>query len=931
MSVSTITQRLQNNDPTLAKLDHKSKMNVEERQAFFLALKVNHTVQELMITNTELGTVGGRELGKCLIANRSITQLSLAEHQLTNEGFNALCAGLNKNTTLTEFQITEKFDLEKTRALVKVIKKNVTLKKLCLIGSPHSKSLFDYDISAESDTELAKTIGEKNALQEFTTNFKLSSFAVEILADGLRMHCTLVTLNLSNGFLTSNHALLIADSLKTNTRLQELNLSNNNYSFAERTEKAIVEMLKINRTLKKLVLTLNNFGSEGGLNILESLENNQFLRELILQGLRGESINIIVVKAISKMLKTNNFLLVLDLRNNEMGPEAAVEIAKALIVNKRLNTILLSNNYIGPDAGMAFVEVINKNNTLKVLDLSNNFLGLKTAKALEVGLMKNTYLVSFRLDDNRCDGNFGTMSVLFERERATRFLLSKSNPTGVKNYIKYLEKIFETMDDPTHKDIEKSIQKKLESNRLLADKQKKEKVESKKGEKEPIVQVQSQQITTVRCETEERKENSSGINKDKDHFSLGIEELEKIKALPDADGMHSILAAAKALENIDLKVLEALKGQAEHLQELFESSAKAHHTDAEIAYISDNPILDTYYRYFSRQLTSIWLACLTINSGIVKNSEQYTSEYFSAGLKKIGDHIPGISIATSIIDEVIGTWNYRDKRIGVQRVASLFRDLETAFKELSILARQLTLSQEDILKQIPSKTKGFVAKLEEGFHDMKASILADDIDNPIKRKAVADCSIILTAIKEGKYEQKAAVASLLTVVMGRGFVFRSAVTLTAASLTVVSTEKQEFSSFTDQPKAAGAGAQTNGTEDLYKKMQEMEKRLEKRVKDTEEEARKAVELAKKNGSSDVTVSGGHSAMVLASPHNNDIAYQDSNDKMLALQGKQIGIHTNRFEEQEEQIRQQQLRIDNLEETIKKVVSKKERDSICLLM
>ncbi|MBA3722919.1 MAG: hypothetical protein H0W88_11040 [Parachlamydiaceae bacterium] len=966
MSVSTSIQSLQNNDPTFTTLSDTS-MDVGDRKALFKALSVNQILKECCFFKTDFGEFGAAELANYLKKNHSLTKLSLFGSKFSDEGFKLLCTALKTNTYLLRFSTNEKIETEKALALADVINVNRTLKVLYLDLS---------QISSEAFKIIAKTLKGKHSLQELRfDNGQLDSEGVEILAEALKTNCALQTLYFYQSSVP-DFGLAIANALKENTNLQSLSFysSFGHKSLNNKSGKAFADMLKENKTLTILDLSGNFLGEDATL-IAESMEKNDSLLELNLGSCFLPSST---SKAVARMLTINCTLLELNIYQSQLDQEGSEVFAQALMVNNTLKTIYLSRCNLGPEGGMAFVAVIKKkNSTLKHLSLGNNKLGIKTQNAIARALMENSSLETLSMGDNDSGDEFAIeLSEALKKNFTLKHLeLFENNFSNVGiNALAEALKVNTTLQTLPHGikeifDASSNIRERLAFNISLADKPKKEKNEKddRKGTEKPPAphnqQQQKQQTVAKPLYSEERKDDGKGdrslsleeddVEKVKDFaavptamsstvsseavLSLDADDIEKVKALPEAAGVRTAMATAKALENIDLTALNILKRQAERLQELFEVSVKAHHTDAEIGHINDNPILDTYYRYFSRQLTSIWLACLTINSRMIKNSEQYNSDYFAAGLKKIGDHIPGISIATSIIEDTIGTWNEREKRIGVQRIALLFRDLETAFKELCILARQLTLSQEEALKKLLTKPKGLVDKIGESFSDITAAVLADDIDDPIKRKAAADCKIMITAIKEGKYEPKAAVASLLTVIMGKGFVYTSTISITA-STTVISGEKSHpQAALHSSAGSAGAGMQTPTMGEMYTMMQQMQetvrqadkraKDAEKSAKEADDRARRAEELAKKNGGSDVTVSGGHSAMALASPHSHHVKQAENTDKRLAAVEKQVGTLTHASLEHQEGIR-------GLEQPKKGTVAKaapKKNDEDCVIM
>lgn len=214
-----------------------------------------------------------------------------------------------------------------------------------------------------------------------------------------------------------------------------------------------------------------------------------------------------------------------------------------------------------------------------------------------------------------------------------------------------------------------------------------------------------------------------------------------------SDKTSEILETVSKWQGVDFAALQSLEGHTLQLMRLFENDTRKETLDLQQKQIEADPCLNLYYRYFSRFLTGTWLACQSINSGLVQNSEKFKSDYIGEGLNKMGQHIPGISAITALFSGAISTWNDRQRKQGVQKIALLFCDLETAFKELGALARQATLGQETTIRQLPVPT-GLLGRVKERAQDITAKLFADDVDTPLKRKAVEDCKAILTAIRD---------------------------------------------------------------------------------------------------------------------------------------------------------------------------------------
>ncbi|KUF91590.1 Leucine-rich repeat-containing protein 45 [Phytophthora nicotianae] len=95
------------------------------------------------------------------------------------------------------------------------------------------------------------------------------------------------------------------------------------------------------------------------------------------------------VEALAGALEVDNRLLILDLRNNNIGPEGAKALAKALRVNRTLRQLDLRWNEIGNPGVLAFREALQSNYALVTLELMGNNSSLKHVDEIEVLLARN--------------------------------------------------------------------------------------------------------------------------------------------------------------------------------------------------------------------------------------------------------------------------------------------------------------------------------------------------------------------------------------------------------------------------------------------------------------------------------------------------------------------------------------------------------------
>ena len=126
--------------------------------------------------------------------------------------------------------------------------------------------------------------------------------------------------------------------------------------------------------IRQNVLNSLTLGGDNGMKkyvdeITESLRNNTNLQSLKLQDITKEGI-----KLIFDIIAANKALQKLDLSNNGLTDNGAVDISDCLKKNKTLLELSISHNNIKNQGIEYIIEAIKVNVTLKKLDLSYNTL-----------------------------------------------------------------------------------------------------------------------------------------------------------------------------------------------------------------------------------------------------------------------------------------------------------------------------------------------------------------------------------------------------------------------------------------------------------------------------------------------------------------------------------------------------------------------------
>ena len=308
----------------------------------------------------------------------------------------------------------------------------------------HNTSLEELDLSeswrlAEGDSEAVGCAIERMLKVNRTMkilNLNLTNEVASYFANELAQNHSVrkVILHLNN--IGSTGAVSIFRSLERNTSLEELDLSCNGHLVEGNSEAvgcAIERMLNANRTLKvlsltkcgftsevascfanglaqnkslrKVILQLNNIGTAGAVSIFRSLEHNTTSLEgldLSENSQLAEGDSEAVGCAIERMLKVNRTLKVLNLSDCGLKTTVITHTAAGLVHNASLVELnigggILNGNDITSEWWVHLFKVLCKNTSLKKLDISHNKLGMEESVALAEMLSCNKSLTELNL------------------------------------------------------------------------------------------------------------------------------------------------------------------------------------------------------------------------------------------------------------------------------------------------------------------------------------------------------------------------------------------------------------------------------------------------------------------------------------------------------------------------------------------------------
>lgn len=522
--------------------------------------------------------------------------------------------------------------------------------------------------------------------------------------------------------------------LKVNRSLKSLYLDVSECGGTEGS-KALAKALEVNHTLTT-VSGLKNLGAEGGKALAKALKVNRTLQEL---SLSNSSLGEEGGMALAGALEENNTLTKLSLGWNNLGVKGGKALAKALMVNRTLKVLKLPNNGLGAEGFKAFVEVLKVNRTLE-LDLFEHHINDALWEQLSEVNKRNKELAKKQKEEGSAQQQQQASKT--DEEKEPLAAQQQSAPRAARSLRPPSAAAAAASAAASAPSAARSLLPPASAAAAAASK--------------PASQPLPQPLALPAKEVESAYGNASAAQDPKT--------LQALKQLPQqqqlAANVEQIVAAAQVLQVIDVASLKTLEGQAVKLESMFVREGQHAAQDAQMLAIENDPHLLDYYHYFIRALTGTWLACQTINSGMVANNEKHKADYVADGLKQVGQHIPGISMGTSIIAGLISSWTFVEKKKFVQRMAMLFTDLQTAYQQLNALSRQLTLEQKDELEKIAKQPLSL-------FEKAKTKILIRDVKTYVQIKAVQDCQKLVDAIKADAIPQNPSLADLSFPILGR--------------------------------------------------------------------------------------------------------------------------------------------------------------------
>ena len=149
---------------------------------------------------------------------------------------------------------------------------------------------------------------------------------------------------------------------------------------------------------------------------------------------------------IQKTLRSNTSLHTLDLSDNNVGTERAIELAIALTLNSILHTLYLSINNVNLEGTVEIAKMLTINTTLHVLDLQLTNINVCGAIEIAKSLTTNNTLRTLNLSINNIEREvIGIANILESNYSLTNIDLGILSDNHIIEIIDRNKKIFKNM------------------------------------------------------------------------------------------------------------------------------------------------------------------------------------------------------------------------------------------------------------------------------------------------------------------------------------------------------------------------------------------------------------------------------------------------------------------------------------------------------
>lgn len=244
-------------------------------------------------------------------------------------------------------------------------------------------------------TPLIQATTNNPSIQSLHIEYRLANFTQSLwdaLLQVIDKNQSIQTLDFSFADLGDNEIQKLVPHLKVNQNIRKLNFRKNNITAAGAA--ALTEILTSNNRLKKIILSGNPLG-KGFNDIFQALQENAQLTSLIISDKwEPNGIDDTHISALIEMVKLNETLKELNLCGNQFSNQGIQQLCQGLLMNNGLNIVNLDSTSIGDEGWLAIGEWISKTTSLQSLSIGNEIA--KEDSITEAGL--TGFLNAFKLN-----------------------------------------------------------------------------------------------------------------------------------------------------------------------------------------------------------------------------------------------------------------------------------------------------------------------------------------------------------------------------------------------------------------------------------------------------------------------------------------------------------------------------------------------------
>ena len=356
-----ILQSILTNDPTFTILNiNRNYFGTEGAKALATALTVNTSLITLEISMNNISPDGAKALAGALASNATLTKIDISINDIGPEGAKAFAKalGIGGNITLTILNISgNQIGPEGAKAFAEAlgIGGNITLTTL---------DISNNYIGPAGAIALARALAGMTALTIlYISNNYIGPAGAEALTEALQNNAKLTTLDIRANNIGPDGAKALAGALASNATLTTLDIRGNN--IGDEGAIALAGALAINATLTTLDIRFNQIGDAGAQALAGALQGNTKLTTLLYIN-RNLIINNESVEALLNALKVNKTLKIIDIEEiiDSSHNDIKQKIMK-ILKNRKNNSIIFNPILKSIDTTTDTDEITNTINFIK--------------------------------------------------------------------------------------------------------------------------------------------------------------------------------------------------------------------------------------------------------------------------------------------------------------------------------------------------------------------------------------------------------------------------------------------------------------------------------------------------------------------------------------------------------------------------------------